>query len=195
MKETLSTSTINMICTLMQLILTLNNFTFNGENYHQIKGTSMGTRAAPNFANIFMGQFEESHIYQSQWMTHIKFYGRFIDDICIIWGGTEQQLCEFMHHINNVHASIKFTTDHSTNKVNFLDVTLEKDTKGYISTDVHQKPTDTHNYLNKNSAHPQHCTRSIPHSQFLRLKRIISDPAKQKSRMQEYIEYLSLIHI
>ena len=43
---------------LMKLVLILNNFVFNGVNYLQKKDTAMGTRAAPNFANVFMGYFE-----------------------------------------------------------------------------------------------------------------------------------------
>jgi len=171
------------------MILTLNNFVFNGCNYHQIKGTAMGTRAAPNYANIFMGQFEEANIYQTDWMRYINSYGRFIDDIFLIWRGTEQQLKEFITHLNNVHTSIKFTSEYSKTAINFLDVTVLKDAKGYLSTDVYQKATDTHNYLNRNSAHPNHCMTSIPYSQFLRLKRIVSNPDTLKRRMKEYIEY------
>ena len=68
-------------------------------------------------------------------------------------------------------------------------MTVKKDLKGYISTDVYKKDTDTHNYLQRNSAHPEHCKKSIPYSQFLRLKRIISDPEILKRRLKEYIEY------
>ena len=52
----------------------------------------MGTRAAHNFANIFMGKFEETHIYHSEFMKHIGYYGRYIDDIYLIWKGSEHQL-------------------------------------------------------------------------------------------------------
>ena len=52
-----------VIVTLMSLILTLNNFVFNDKNYLQVKGCAMGTISAPPYANMFMGKFEESHIY------------------------------------------------------------------------------------------------------------------------------------
>ncbi len=48
---------------LLELILKLNNFEFNGEHYLQIGGTAMGTKVAPSLANIFMGDFEEKHVY------------------------------------------------------------------------------------------------------------------------------------
>ena len=42
------------------LILTLNNFVFNGIHYLQKIGCAMGTKCAPNYANIFMGKFEKN---------------------------------------------------------------------------------------------------------------------------------------
>ena len=38
---------------LLEKVLRLNNFTFNNEHFIQIRGTAMGTRAAPNFANVW----------------------------------------------------------------------------------------------------------------------------------------------
>ena len=49
-----------IITTCLHLVLTLNNFIFNCQNYLQIKGFAMGTKCAPCYANIFMGIFEES---------------------------------------------------------------------------------------------------------------------------------------
>ena len=51
-----------VITTFLFLILTLNNFIFNGINYLQRTGCVMGTKCAPSYANIFMGMFEERHI-------------------------------------------------------------------------------------------------------------------------------------
>ena len=42
----------NYLVGLIQQILTLNNFTFNGEHYLQTQGTAMGTRMAPSYARI-----------------------------------------------------------------------------------------------------------------------------------------------
>ena len=53
------------LLTLMRHVLTLNCFTFNGNNYLQTKGCAMGTVAAPSYAVIYMGEFEEKYIYQT----------------------------------------------------------------------------------------------------------------------------------
>ena len=52
-----------IITTFLHLVLPLNNLIFNCQNYLQIKGCAMGTICAPNYANIFMGIFEEKFIY------------------------------------------------------------------------------------------------------------------------------------
>ena len=41
------------ICRLLWLVLTKNNFDFNGKHYLQIGGTAMGTRLAPTYGSIF----------------------------------------------------------------------------------------------------------------------------------------------
>ena len=131
----------------------MNNFTFNDEHFIQIKGTAMGTRVAPSFANVYMGRFEENFVYKTEWSNYVIIWVRFIDDIFLIWKG------EFIDHLNNAAPSIKFTHEISTNSVNFQDTTVVKDRQGNISTDVYQKPTDTHPYLHWTSAHPTHQTK------------------------------------
>ena len=44
---------------MIELILKLNNFSFNEEHYLQVQGTGMGTRMAPSYANLFMAKLEE----------------------------------------------------------------------------------------------------------------------------------------
>ena len=74
--------------------------------------------------------------------------------------------------------------------MNFLDTTALKDNQGNISTDVYQKPTDTHPYLHWTSSHPPHLKRSIPYSQALRLRRICSSTDTLKKRILEYSDFV-----
>ena len=64
-----------------------------------------------------------------------------------------------------------------------------KDSNSNISTDVYQKPTDTHPYLHWTSAHPPHLKHSIPYSQALRLRRICTSTNVSEQRIREYSEY------
>lgn len=42
---------------LLKIVLTMNNFRFNGQHFLQVGGTTMGTRVAPTFANVYMDSF------------------------------------------------------------------------------------------------------------------------------------------
>jgi len=174
---------------LLEKVLRLNNFTFNDEHFIQIKGTAMRTRVAPNFANVYMGRFEENFVYKTEWSNHVIIWVRFIDDIFLIWKGDRDSLTEFTDHLNNAAPSIKFTHEISTNSVTFLDTTVLTDRQGNINTDVYQKPTDTHPHLDWTSAHPPHLKQSIPYSQALRLRRICSSTDTLKKRITEYADF------
>ncbi|XP_071145079.1 uncharacterized protein [Mytilus edulis] len=167
---------------LLTLVLKCNNFTFNGEHFLQVNGTAMGTKMAPSYANIFMGKLEQrilnSFLYQPlSWF-------RFIDDIDMKWDNTEQELELFIQHANDAHPSIKFTYEISDSKITFLDTTTQV-RDGNIFTDLYCKPTDKHQYLSPSSCHPKHCTKSIPYSQAIRIKRICSTNDVAKKRLQE----------
>ena len=99
---------------------------------------------------------------------------RFIDDIFFIWEHGEEELQKFKDHLNEVHPTIKFTSESSRTRVNFLDVWVVKREDGHLITDLYTKPTDSNNYLHFYSAHPKHCKKAIPLGQFLRLRRICS---------------------
>ena len=70
--------------------------------------TAMGTRVAPTYANIFMKKIDTmiQNIARETNSKLISFYKRFIDDIFIIWHGTEEELKEFMTKINKAHPTI-----------------------------------------------------------------------------------------
>ena len=89
------------------MVLTMNNFSFNNEDYLQKHGTAMGTRMTPSYANLFMGKFEQQAIDNSLLKPFI--WGRFIDDIFMIWTHGEEHLKTFIGYLNSIHPSIKFS--------------------------------------------------------------------------------------
>ena len=58
-KRTLLEPSTTTLIRLAELILTLNNFSFDGEHYQQISGVAMGTKMGPNYANLFVGYVEQ----------------------------------------------------------------------------------------------------------------------------------------
>ena len=71
-----------VISTLLTLILTLNNFVFNDQNYVQANGASMGTKCSPTYSSLFMGKFEDIILPKIRDM--IMIYVRYIDDIFLM---------------------------------------------------------------------------------------------------------------
>ncbi|KAJ1082223.1 hypothetical protein NDU88_002391 [Pleurodeles waltl] len=47
----------------LKIVLEGNFFEFDGKVYQQKKGVSMGAACAPSVANIYVGLFEQTHIY------------------------------------------------------------------------------------------------------------------------------------
>ena len=170
----------------INFILTHNFFTFNDKYYLQIKGTAMGTKMAPSYANIFMDELETKML--SSFPLKPLLYLRYIDDIFIIWDHGKDALKSFEAHVNSFHTSIKFTLEVSPKQVSFLDVLVQLN-DNQLSTSVYYKPTDNHMYLDFNSFHPSSLKKSIVYSQCLRLKRICSDHEdyiNQTSRLSEF---------
>jgi hypothetical protein len=175
------------ILKLLQYVLTKNNFDFNQKHYLQVGGTAMGTKVAPSFANLFMADFEDRYVYTQSIRPSIWL--RYIDDIFLVWNHNEDELKRFIEHLNSCHPTIKFTAETSTKQVNFLDTTVLISSEGKLYTTLYSKPTDSHNYLRFDSAHPKHCKTSLPYSQFLRLRRIcyhISDYDKNASMLASH---------
>ena len=160
------------IIKLLELVLTNNHFAFNGEFYHQLSGTAMGTKLAPSYANLFMTQFEDKYAYT--YPLQPQLWKRFIDDIFVIWPHGMNSLMKFIEHLNTVHPPIKFTSDISETRISFLDLTIYIE-QSKLHTRLYTKSTDRHMYLNYFSEHPMSLKKSIPYSQFLRLKKIHSE--------------------
>lgn len=162
------------ILQLLEICLSRNDFTFNGKTYLQTSGTAMGKRFAPSYANLFMAEWEREVLPLCP--LRPLFYGRFLDDIFMIWPYTLDQFWEFFEILNNHHPSIKLTANVSHQSVDFLDTTVFKGDSiaktSKLDIKVFFKETDTHQLLYKSSFHPKHTFSGIIKSQVLRFHRI-----------------------
>ena len=172
---------------LANLVLKNNYFVHNGKTYKQKQGTAIGTKFAPSYAILAMGDFETkalNNYFLDPWV-----WWRYIDDIFLIWQHGEESLLKFIEYLNSLHPSIKFTYKYSRDSIEFLDVLVSRDGVG-ISTDLYVKDTDTHQYLQFSSCHTFHTKRGIPYGQALRLRRIISDDTILGNRCKELESWL-----
>ena len=139
----------------------------------ELVGTAMGTKAAQPYANLFMGRHEET--IQEAFVWVIVFWKRFIDNIFLIFIGTTKQLESMKDFMNNLHHTIKFTFEHSTQEISFLYMKIHIGADHKLSTTLYRKPTDCAARLHFHSNHSLKCKENIVFSQALRYNLLIAD--------------------
>ena len=133
----------------------------------------MGTKMAPAYANIFMGELESRVLSTA---THNpKLWKRYIDDIFLIWIDTRESLQQFIDELNDQHPRIRFTSEISLSEINFLDLCLYKgkrfESKGILDIKTYIKPTNTQQYVHASSSHPPGSGRGLIRGELLRYLR------------------------
>ena len=174
------------IVRMADFVVKINFFEFNGEFKRQKSGTAIGAKFAPPYACIFMDKVETEFLKNHKLQPFVWL--RYTDDIFFIWTHGEEKLTQFLNELNNFHSYLKFTYETSSCTVNFLDLNVSL-RNGAIHTDLHIKPTVSHQYLNYHSSHPLHIKTSTPYSQALRVNRICSSEKDFKmhvSHMEEW---------
>ncbi|GAA6073383.1 uncharacterized protein LOC105358296 isoform X1 [Tachysurus ichikawai] len=171
---------------LLTINLNRNDFEFNGEFFLQIKGTAMGKKFAPAYANIFMAEWEASALARcSKQPLH---YFRYLDDIWGIWTHSEEEFNQLVTTLNDHNPSIKLKSTTSRLSVDFLDTTTYKGTdfssSHRLDIKVFFKETDTHALLHKKSFHPKHTYSGLVKSQLLRFHRICTQERDFKEATQ-----------
>lgn len=165
------------ILDLLKISLENNDFTFNNEWFLQIWGTAMGKKFAPEYADIFMANWEKGAL--SKCPLKPLIYLRFLDDIFIIWTHSRTDFEDFFNILNTHMDTVKLKSTVDEHSIDFLDVTVYKGQNfllsNHLDTKVFFKPTDTHELLHKASFHPKHTFSGIIKSQILRFHRICNN--------------------
>ncbi len=168
---------MNYLCRLLHLVLHNNVFRFNDQFYLQLQGTAMGTKMAPAYANIFMGGLESKVLSLAS--PAPRLWKRYIDDIFLVWTNSRESLDLFIDMLNNQHPKIRFTSEISPSKVNFLDLCLYKgkrfESEGILDIRTHIKPTNTQQYVHASSSHPPGTSKGLIKGELLRYLRTNSD--------------------
>ena len=117
-KRLVQEQSTSVLVWLAELVLILNNFSFDGEHYQQISGVAMGTKMGPNYANLFVG-FVEKQIFEQYTDPTPDYLGRYIDDCVCTASGSRGKLEQFINYINNLHPALQFTWEINETSVSF----------------------------------------------------------------------------
>ena len=176
----------------VSVVLKENTFQFNDQHYKQLHGTKM----APTYATLIM-RYLEKHLYKSYEEKYgaadaellIKLFKRFLDDCCLLWNKSKEQLIDFYQLLNSLHPKIKFTMEQNTDKLPFLDILLHK--KGNkLYTDIYYKVTDTHQYLDFQSCHLKHTKNNIPYCLARKICTVVIKNDLREQRLNELKSFL-----
>ena len=114
-----------------KFVLKNNFFEFDSKIKQQISGTAFGTKFAPPCTCIFMDKFETDFLTTQNlkpwvWLRYI--------DIFFVWIHGQEKLHDFLSCLNVFSPNLKFTYEHSTDRINFLDVIVKKEKDKFVTT-------------------------------------------------------------
>lgn len=93
-----------------------------GPHFLQNNGTAMGANFPPSYPNLMMGFWEHMYLTANHpFAAHVIYYGRYIDDIVIIWDGSSQDINAFVQYCNQ-NSGLSFTHVADPNTLAFLDL-------------------------------------------------------------------------
>ena len=156
---------------ILTIILNRNIFHFqNCTYYRQLKGTAMGASISVFFANTFM--YSRTRYLIDNPPRGLTMFKRYIDDIVGVYSGNIGEIESLFNNAIDEHIQLTFVK--SKKELAALDILIYIH-DGIFKTKLYTKPTDAPLYVHWRSAHPPHLKKSIPYSQCLRLRRVISD--------------------
>ena len=113
------------------------------------------------------GQFEEAFLFKTEphpLLSKKLIRKRYIDDVFVLWEGSQQELNSFQTLLNESSEYLKFTMQTDERRINYLDVWIIKENDA-LHTDLYTKPPTDRNILLSHK-------NGLPYSQLSRVKRI-----------------------
>lgn len=93
-----------------EFLFTHRQVLFYGAYYVQHCEASMGARFSPSMANLYMGWCEECFLFSmdNPFTSQIICYGRYIEDLLMVWGGDTSDLHHFVEYLNDNKLNLHF---------------------------------------------------------------------------------------
>ena len=171
----------------LDLCLKNNYFCYDGKVYRQTGGVGTGSKMAPPYACIAMGDYEKEVFNSGNDMLDlVLLWKRFIDDIFLLFKGSKDECELFLEWLNSIMPGvINLKCNFSEDTLEFLDLKIMIK-NGKLETELYVKPTNLQLFLDYSSNHPTHCKDAIVYCQALRVVERCSEP----SSVQPHLENL-----
>ena len=125
---------------LLEFATKKSHFIFNGQYYDQIDGVAMGSPLGPVLANFFTCHFKEKWVLNNNSRPSVWF--RYVDDTFTLFDN-KNTANQFLHHLNNCHANIKFTVEfEEKSTIPFLDILSHRQTTQSHSLNIYLPKED-----------------------------------------------------
>ena len=164
----------------LKITLEHNITEFDDTMYKQYKGTAMGPKNTCFYADIAMNYIDEE-VMNGGWPKELRplLWARFRDDIYLPWTHSEEKLYELLDFLNTRLPGIKFTVEHSSDGIAFLD-TFIYSRNNKLHTRIYSKECDDHHFLIPTSCHSTHILRNIPFNIAQRIYKITSEATEMQ---------------
>ncbi|KAJ1185013.1 hypothetical protein NDU88_001809 [Pleurodeles waltl] len=150
----------------------------------------METCFAPSFACLFLGLWEEGIFKNEEKYPEINravLWFRYIDDLFLIWKGSEKDAIQFIQKLNENDYNIRLTYNISPSSIEFLDTKIEIK-EMMIHTELFCKATAGNSLLHATSGHPDKLKWSIQYGELLRAKRISNTDEVFEREQEEMVK-------
>ncbi|PSN47869.1 hypothetical protein C0J52_01233 [Blattella germanica] len=175
--------TTNNTANSIETTLKQNYFTYDNNFYLQKDGLPMGSPLSSIVSEIFLQNLENKYIESLKQKLNIVFYGRYVDDILIIYNNVKNQNKKNLKCFNNLHNKINFTLEsEQKNTINYLDLKVIRN-KTNIEFDIYRKPTSSKASINYYSNHPSSYKFSNFHFMLNRINNIPLSKPNYKKRI------------
>ena len=150
----------------LEIVMNYNIFSFGDTYWQQLKGTAMGTPAAPLYSILTYGYFENTRILNT-YHSNLIFYKRYIDDIFGIWVDSPETTWEDFKQTLDQFGQLRWNLEDRTTSTNFLDLHINI-VQDQIQTKTFQKELNLYLYIPPTSAHPSSCFKGLITGELIR---------------------------
>ena len=154
---------------------------------HKRSSLSTGEEIATSAANILRHYYTREIVHAHR--GHLPFFRGYVDDCFFIWSGPRVALQSFLGDLRACDPDmLKWTFSEASNRVDFLDLTIEKHVDGRLLTSTFRKPGHNVQYLHGASFHPVQQKKSIFRGEVCR--HLINTSPELQHRYDEDIKHI-----